>query len=112
RCREPVRGAARDRHRARRPRREAGDAGAALATGEGWRGRHRAVVGRAGDRQIAPRPDPARWVAGEAHTSLGTFSSPHHQDHALYRAIAHLERAAGFWREGRVLASYASNFGT
>jgi class 3 adenylate cyclase/tetratricopeptide (TPR) repeat protein len=38
-------------------------------------------------------------LAGEAHTRLRTFCSPHHQDHALYPTITQLERAAGFRRE-------------
>jgi class 3 adenylate cyclase/predicted ATPase len=38
-------------------------------------------------------------VAGEPHTRLRYFCSPHHQDSALYPSIAQLERAAGFRRE-------------
>jgi predicted ATPase len=38
-------------------------------------------------------------LAGEPHTRLRTFCSPHHQDHALYPMITQLERAAGFRRE-------------
>jgi class 3 adenylate cyclase/tetratricopeptide (TPR) repeat protein len=38
-------------------------------------------------------------LAGEPHTRIRTFCSPHHQDHALYPTIAQLERAAGFRRE-------------
>jgi class 3 adenylate cyclase/tetratricopeptide (TPR) repeat protein len=38
-------------------------------------------------------------LAGEPHTRLRFFCSPHHQDHALYPTIAQLERAAGFRRE-------------
>jgi class 3 adenylate cyclase len=38
-------------------------------------------------------------LAGEAHTRLRLFCSPHHQDHALYPTITQLERAAGFRRE-------------
>jgi class 3 adenylate cyclase/tetratricopeptide (TPR) repeat protein len=38
-------------------------------------------------------------LAGEPHTRLRLFCSPHHQDHALYPTIAQLERAAGFRRE-------------
>jgi class 3 adenylate cyclase/tetratricopeptide (TPR) repeat protein len=38
-------------------------------------------------------------LAGEPHTRLRTFCSPHHQDHALYPTITQLERAAGFRRE-------------
>lgn len=37
-------------------------------------------------------------LAGEAHVRLRLFCSPHHQNSALYPAIAHLERAAGFIR--------------
>jgi class 3 adenylate cyclase/tetratricopeptide (TPR) repeat protein len=38
-------------------------------------------------------------LAGEAHTRLRIFCSPHHQDHALYPTITQLERAAGLRRE-------------
>src|SRR5262245_11590739 len=38
-------------------------------------------------------------LAGEPHTRLRSFCSPHHQDHALYPTITQLERAAGFRRE-------------
>jgi class 3 adenylate cyclase/predicted ATPase len=42
------------------------------------------------------------WIAGEPHTRLRTFCSPHHQDHALYPTITQLERAAGYRREDTV----------
>jgi class 3 adenylate cyclase/predicted ATPase len=38
-------------------------------------------------------------LGAEPHTRLRFFCSPHHQDSALYPAIAQLERAAGFRRE-------------
>jgi class 3 adenylate cyclase len=38
-------------------------------------------------------------LGGEPHTRLRYFCSPYHQDSALYRSIAQLERAAGFRRE-------------
>jgi predicted ATPase len=38
-------------------------------------------------------------IAGEPHTRVRCFCSPHHQDSALYPSIAHLERAAGFRRD-------------
>jgi class 3 adenylate cyclase len=38
-------------------------------------------------------------LAGEPHTRLRSFCSPHHRDHALYPTITQLERAAGFRRE-------------
>src|SRR4029077_11504863 len=38
-------------------------------------------------------------LSGEPYTRLRYFCSPHHQDSALYPAIAQLERAAGFRRE-------------
>jgi predicted ATPase len=38
-------------------------------------------------------------LAGDPHTRLRSFCSPHHQDHALYPTITQLERAAGFRRE-------------
>jgi class 3 adenylate cyclase/tetratricopeptide (TPR) repeat protein len=41
-------------------------------------------------------------IAGEPHTRLRFFCSPHHQDSALYPAITQLERAAGFRRDDTV----------
>jgi class 3 adenylate cyclase/tetratricopeptide (TPR) repeat protein len=38
-------------------------------------------------------------ISTEPHTRIRFFCSPHHQDSALYPAIAQLERAAGFRRE-------------
>jgi class 3 adenylate cyclase/predicted ATPase len=38
-------------------------------------------------------------LAGEPHTRLRLFCSPHHQESALYPTISQLERAAGFRRE-------------
>ena len=38
-------------------------------------------------------------LAGEPHTRLRYFCSPHYQDSALYPSITQLERAAGFRRE-------------
>jgi predicted ATPase len=38
-------------------------------------------------------------LAGEPHTRLRSFCSPHHQESALYPTITQLERAAGFRRE-------------
>jgi len=38
-------------------------------------------------------------IAGEPHTRVRCFCSPHHQDSALHPSIAHLERAAGFHRD-------------
>src|SRR5216683_3979078 len=38
-------------------------------------------------------------IAGEPHTRLRYFCSPHHQDSALYPVIVQLERAAGFARD-------------
>jgi class 3 adenylate cyclase len=38
-------------------------------------------------------------LGAEPHTRLRFFCSPHHQDSALYPAIAQLERAAGFRRD-------------
>ncbi len=40
----------------------------------------------------------AENIAGEPHTRLRYFASPHHQDSALYPFVAQLERAAGFAR--------------
>ena len=41
----------------------------------------------------------AERIAGEPHTRLRYFCSPHHQDSALYPVIAQMERAAGFARD-------------
>jgi predicted ATPase len=41
----------------------------------------------------------AESIAGEPHTRLRYFASPHHQDSALYPFIVQLERAAGFTRD-------------
>jgi hypothetical protein len=41
----------------------------------------------------------AESIAGEPHTRLRYFSSPHHQDSALYPFVIQLERAAGFARD-------------
>ena len=38
----------------------------------------------------------AERIAGEPHTRLKYFCSPHHQDNALYPVIAQMERVAGF----------------
>ena len=38
-------------------------------------------------------------VAGEPHIRLRFFCSPLHEDSALFPVVAHLERAAGFWRD-------------
>jgi hypothetical protein len=38
-------------------------------------------------------------LAGEPHTRLRFFCSPHHQDSALYPTITQVERAAGFRRD-------------
>src|SRR5262249_55335117 len=41
----------------------------------------------------------AESIAGEPHTRLRYFSSPHHQDSALYPFIIQIERPAGFARD-------------
>jgi class 3 adenylate cyclase len=41
----------------------------------------------------------AESIAGEPHTRLLYFASPHHQDSALYPFVVQLERAAGFARD-------------
>jgi hypothetical protein len=38
-------------------------------------------------------------IAGEPHTRLRYFCSPHHEDSALYPVIGQIERAAGFSRD-------------
>jgi class 3 adenylate cyclase len=41
----------------------------------------------------------AESIAGEPHTRLRYFASPHHQESALYPFVIQLERAAGFARD-------------
>jgi len=41
-------------------------------------------------------------IAGEPHTRLRYFCSPHHQDSALFPVIGQIERAAGFTRDDSV----------
>ena len=41
----------------------------------------------------------AASIAGEPHTRLRYFASPHHQESALYPFVVQLERAAGFARD-------------
>ena len=41
-------------------------------------------------------------IAGEPHTRLRYFCSPHHQDSAFYPVIGQIERAAGFARDDAV----------
>src|SRR5262249_37225560 len=53
-----------------RPRGGAGAVAAALATGQGGRRRGRAVVRRAGHRQVAPLPEPLRWAERRAARPL------------------------------------------
>ena len=69
------------RHPTRRPRRGAGDAGAALAAGEERRGLRRADLRRARHRQVAPRPDAdrsarRRAVHPPAHVLLAAPPGP------------------------------------
>jgi class 3 adenylate cyclase len=47
-------------------------------------------------------------IAGDPHTRLRYFCSPHHQDSALHPFITQLERAAGFARDDAVEQSWAS----
>ncbi|MBV8702408.1 MAG: winged helix-turn-helix domain-containing protein, partial [Acetobacteraceae bacterium] len=46
-------------------------------------------------------------IAGQPHTELRLFGSPHHQDSALHPFIAQLERAAGFARDDTAEARLA-----
>ena len=46
----------------------------------------------------------SKHIGTELHTRLRYFSSPHHQDSALYPFIVQLERAAGFARDDTVEA--------
>jgi tetratricopeptide (TPR) repeat protein len=66
---------------------KSGDGGVVLLSGEPGIGKSRLA------QTLIDR------LAGEAHTRVRTFCSPHHQDHALYPTITQLERAAGFRRE-------------
>ena len=99
RRREPLRGIARDRHAARRPRRRAGDAAAALATGQGGEGSVVLVSGEPGIGKSRLAQTLLDRLGGKPQTRLRLFCSPHHQDSALYPTIAQLERAAAFRRE-------------
>jgi class 3 adenylate cyclase len=65
-------------------------------SGEGW---VVLVSGEPGIGKSRLAPTLFEQLAGEAHTRLRHFCSPHHQDHALYPTITQLERAAGSWRE-------------
>src|SRR5215472_11762280 len=67
-----------------------GEGQVVLLSGEAGIGKSR-LVGALHDR-----------LAGEPHTRLRYFCSPHHQDSALYPFITQLERAAGFAREDTV----------
>jgi class 3 adenylate cyclase/predicted ATPase len=49
----------------------------------------------------------AESIAGEPHTRLRYFASPHHQDSALYPFIIQLERASGFARNDTPKAKLA-----
>ena len=46
-------------------------------------------------------------IAGQPHTRLRYFCSPHHQDSGLYPVIAQMGRAAGFTRDDTVQAKVA-----
>jgi predicted ATPase len=66
---------------------KAGDGCAVLLSGEPGVGKSRIA------QTIVER------LAGEPHTRLRYFCSPHHQDSPLYPSIAQLKRAAGFRRD-------------
>jgi class 3 adenylate cyclase len=68
-------------------RAKAGEGQVVLVSGEAGIGKSRLTV------ELHER------LAGEPHTRLRYFCSPHHQDSALYPVIAQLERAAGFGHE-------------
>ena len=66
---------------------KAGDGSVVLISGEAGIGKSRIA------ETVVER------ISTESHTRLRYFCSPHHQDSALYPAIAQLERAAGFRRD-------------
>jgi class 3 adenylate cyclase len=66
---------------------KAGDGRVVLISGEPGIGKSRLAAALAAS------------IASEVHTRLRYFSSPHHQDSALYPFVIQLERAAGFARD-------------
>ncbi len=105
---EPLRGIARARpDHARRPRRGAGAVAAPLATGQGRRGRVVVLIGEPGIGKSRLAQAMLEEVAGEPHTRLRYFCSPHHQASALHPFITQLEHAAGFSREDMAEARLA-----
>ena len=72
----------------------------ALGLGQGGRRPSGPARGRAGDRQVAHDPDPARAPrAASRIPPLSHYCSPHHTNSALYPVIDLLERAARLDRE-------------
>ena len=63
---------------------------------EAGEGRVTVLVGEPGIGKSRIAREFEERLAGEAHTSLRFFCSPHHQDSALFPIISHLERAANF----------------
>ena len=72
---------------------------APLAAGRGRRGAGGAALGRARDRQVAPRPRSCASGSTTSPIRLLYQCSPHHTTSPLHPVIEQLERAAGFERD-------------
>ena len=100
RRRQPLRGTAPAGDAARRPRRGTRPAPTPLARqAKAGEGRVVLISGEPGIGKSRLTAALVESIGGEPHTRLRYFSSPHHQESALYPFIVQLERAAGFARD-------------